>query len=180
MTYPVVRTLLSLLDARRHPRAAPDQTTVLRLSCRPWDLDMFFEMNNGRHLTLFDLGRFAHGARVGLFPVLRQNGWGLVVGGSTIQYRRRIRAFQRFEMATRCLGRDGKWFYFEQVIWRNGLACSGALVRTAVVAGSRGTVPTQEVANALGHPEWQGDLPDWARDWAAIDKSRPWPPETTP
>lgn len=178
MTYPLVRTAAVLLEARRQPPLAPGDTSVIRLTCRPWDVDMFLEVNNGRHLTLFDLGRFAFGQRLGLLRVLRARRWGLVVGGSTIQYRRRLRAFDRVEIATRCLGRDAKWFYFEQVAWRRGTACSAALVRTAVVAGPRGTVPTQKVAEALGHPGWHGTLPGWALDWDAADRARPWPPVT--
>ncbi|MEM9145302.1 MAG: acyl-CoA thioesterase [Pseudomonadota bacterium] len=180
MVYPVLRTAAVLFSARYAAPISPDQTSVIALTCRPWDVDMFLEMNNGRHLTLFDLGRFAHAMRVGLYPLLRARGWGFVVGGSTIQYRRRIRAFDRFEIASRVIGRDAKWFYFEQVTWRRGTACSAALLRTAVVAGPRGTVPTQEVAEAMGQPTWTGAIPDWAKCWDEADRARPWPPETTP
>jgi len=178
VVYPVSRFALTMLEARRAPPLGPDGTGVVRFTARPWDMDMFFEMNNGRHLTLFDLGRFDFGMRVGLIGVLRAQRWGLVVGGASVQYRRRLRMWNRVEMATRCLGRDAKWFYFEQAMWRRGTACSAALVRTAVVAGSRGTVPTQEVADALGWPDWEGALPPWATAWDGADAKRPWPPET--
>ncbi|MEO1601673.1 MAG: acyl-CoA thioesterase [Pseudomonadota bacterium] len=178
MVYPVIRATALLLRSRRDPEMSPDTTVRTPMTCRPWDVDMFLEMNNGRHLTLFDLGRFDQAVRLGLFQLTRERGWGFVVGGASVQYRRRIRAFQRFEIATRCLARDDKWFYIEQVTWRRETACSAALLRVAVVAGSRGTVPTQDVAEAMGYPDWHGTLPEWADRWESADRTRPWPPVT--
>ncbi|MEM6488143.1 MAG: thioesterase family protein [Pseudomonadota bacterium] len=175
--YPYLRTLGILLSARPTPGRAPEQPSVFRTVCWPWDADMFLELNNGRHLTLFDLGRLDYGARLGLFRALRRNGWGLVVGGVQVQYRRRIRVFQRFEIVTRLLARDAKWFYFEQTTVRRGTPCSSALLRVAVVDGPKGTVPTQRVAEALGWPDWHGALPAWAAQLAEADSARPWPPE---
>jgi hypothetical protein len=72
--------------------------------CLPLDADMFWEMNNGRILTFYDLGRFGLAQRIGLMRTLRDRGWGLVVAGSSVRYRARIRPFQRFELRTRLLG----------------------------------------------------------------------------
>ncbi|MEM7526358.1 MAG: acyl-CoA thioesterase [Pseudomonadota bacterium] len=174
--YPYLRLALTVFQAARAPAIAPGGATIIKTRCWPWDADPFLELNNGRHLTLFDLGRFAFGMRFGLLPVLRQRRWSLVVGGSTTQYRRRIRLFERFEILTRCLARDEKWFYFEQITLSRGKPCSAAFVRTAVVAGPKGTVPTQEVMTALGQDHWYGTLPDWASALETADRSRPWPP----
>ena len=34
--------------------------------CWPWDIDMWGELNNGRALSLFDLGRYGFLSRFGL------------------------------------------------------------------------------------------------------------------
>ncbi|MEL6576995.1 MAG: acyl-CoA thioesterase [Pseudomonadota bacterium] len=177
--YPYLRTALALVVHRPRTGISPGEAMVLRTRCWPWDADPFLELNNGRHLTLFDIGRFALGARLGLFRLLRQRGWGLVVGSSATQYRKRIRLFERFEIVTRLVARDEKWFYFEQITRKGETPCSAAFIRTAVVAGPKGTVPTQEVADALGLPDWYGTMPDWARDLEAADRGRPWPPALT-
>ena len=36
----------------------------IRMRVWPQDIDPFLELNNGRYVTLLDLGRFAFGARV--------------------------------------------------------------------------------------------------------------------
>ena len=174
--YPVLRLLHVLATARRRSALQPWEPSELRMTVRPWDCDMFGEVNNGRYFTLFDLGRFDVALRTGLSPILRQRRWGLVVAGSTIRYRKRLRPFQRWTMRTVLAGRDDRWFYFAQSAWRNGEACASALVRTGVTA--KGSVlPTQEVCEALGHPEWRPDLPAWMQGWAQADRERPWPPE---
>ncbi|MEO0762213.1 MAG: acyl-CoA thioesterase, partial [Pseudomonadota bacterium] len=171
--YPVIRSLLALRDARRHPSRDPGQASTVTTRVWPWDADVFMELNNGRHLTLFDVGRFHHGARLGLIPVLRREGWGLAVGGAWVQYRKRIRLFERFAIRTRLVARDSRWFYFEQTTLKGDTPCSSALLRVAVIDGPKGAVETDRVARALGFPDWQGRLPDWAARMEAADRDRP-------
>ncbi len=174
--YPLFRLARVFLFSPKRSPLTPEDTGTLRMVVWPWDCDIFFEMNNGRHLTLYDLGRFDYGARCGLLPLLKTKGWGLVVAGSTIRYRKRLLPFQRYRMHTRLIGRDARWFYFVQRMTRGDDTCSAALIRTAVTKKGR-ILPTQEVADALGYPEWQPAKPEWVEAWITADDSRPWPPE---
>lgn len=75
--------------------------------CWPHDLDFFLELNNGRAMSLHDIGRFAMGQRVGLIETIRREGWVLTMAGSSVRFRRRIRGFERFEVRSRAmLGRQ--------------------------------------------------------------------------
>ena len=53
--------------------------------CWPWDLDVWLELNNGRTLTIFDLGRVPLVRRVGLHGILKKNNWSFTVAGSSIR-----------------------------------------------------------------------------------------------
>lgn len=174
--YPFIRLIDVLVRGRWRPPLTPADPSVLRMTTWPSDCDLFFEMNNGRHLTLFDLGRFDVGLRTGLLKLLKQKRWGLVVAGSSIRYRRRLLPFQRFSLHTQLIARDERWFYFVQTAERKGVACSSALVRTGITSQGK-VIPTQEVADALGHPDWHGEMKDWVKGWAEADAKRPWPPE---
>ncbi len=178
--YPFLRMLWINSAAKSKPRIGPDEASELRLTAWPWDCDPFLELNNGRQLTLFDLGRFEYGVRVGLIDVLRRRRWGLTVAGSSMHYRKRIRPFERFTLTTRLAARDDRWFYMVQTTWRGETPCSQGLLRTAVIAPGRGVVPTDEVAKELGHEEWRPPTPDWISAWDAAEKARPWPPEGSP
>ncbi len=136
---------------------------------------MFGELNNGRTLTIYDLGRLPMARRAGFLPVLGNNNWGMAMAGATVRYRRRVTAFQRIEMRSGILGRDARFIYLHQTMWRKGQALSSIIYRVAVT-GDNGIVPTQKVAKALGYPDWKPKMPDWVEGWIAAEDSREWPP----
>ena len=173
--YPYLRLANLMIAERRKPRLGLFETHHLSLRCLPHDLDGFLEMNNGRILTLYDLGRFALSVRMGLWDVLKREGWGLVVAGSSVRYRARITALQRFDLRTRLLGWDGRFFYIEQGMWRGETCCNHALLRTGITQKGR-LAPVADVARALGQAAQSPHLPDWVTAWAEADATRPWPP----
>ena len=174
--YPYLRTAHILWSESRKPPIGLFETHILQMRCRPGDIDGFAEMNNGRILMLYDLGRFALALRSGLGRQMRAQSWGLVVAGSTVRYRARLTLFQPFALHTRLLGWDARFIYLEQAMWRGETACNHALLRTGVTSGGK-LVPTSEVAQAMKWEDGSPDLPPWARAWAEADRSRPWPPE---
>ena len=162
-----------------HRNAAPLDATGIHVShhrCWPWDIDMFGELNNGRTLTVYDLGRLPLAGRVGLIKVLREKGWGLAMAGASVRYRRRVTVFQRFEMRSRAIGFDDRFIYLEQSIWRKGECCGHILYRSAVTARHK-MVPPREVMRALGAPAESPPLPDWVQNWIVAEDTRVWPPE---
>jgi acyl-CoA thioesterase FadM len=173
--YPFLRLVSVTLSEGRKPPLGLFDTHVLPMRCLPNDLDGFLEMNNGRILTLYDLGRFGLSIRIGLWDVLKRERWGLVVAGSSVRYRARITGLQRFEMRTRLVGWDDRFFYIEQGMWRGETCCNHALLRTGVTRKGR-LAPVADVASAMGHAEPSPPLPDWVRGWAEADGQRPWPP----
>ncbi|WP_093253124.1 acyl-CoA thioesterase [Rubrimonas cliftonensis] len=174
--YPFVRLAIVAAAARRKEPLALEEVATLHLTCWPWDLDMFAEMNNGRVLTLYDLGRLDHAARIGLSRHARSHGWGFAVGGASVRYRRRVRAFDRISLRTRGLGHDMRWFYMHQAMVVRGEAASAGLMRVAVTSRGR-IVPPTTVLTAMGRPDWAPTLPDWAAKWIAAEAERPWPPD---
>ncbi|MEM8956638.1 MAG: acyl-CoA thioesterase [Pseudomonadota bacterium] len=173
--YPVLRFALSLALARRAPELSLTATHVSQHICWPWDLDPFLELNNGRTLTLYDLGRFGLGQRMGLLQLLKQEGWGLTVAGSSVRYRRRLRGFDRFEMRTRTVGWDERFLYMEQGMWRGDNCTSHLLVRVAVT-DENGLVPMARLTAAYGVPTESPPLPDWVVAWINAEVQRPSPP----
>ena len=64
--YPYIRSIHALLSARKLPPMGLYDTHVSHHRAWPWDTDMFGELNNGRILTLFELGRWQMTVRLGL------------------------------------------------------------------------------------------------------------------
>ncbi|NHB77888.1 thioesterase family protein [Rhodobacter calidifons] len=179
--YPFLRMFKEMARASRMPPLGLFDTHVSHHLCWPWDLDPWVELNNGRTLTLYDLGRLPLGARTGLHRVLKAKGWGMTVAGSSVRYRRRVTMFARITTYSRCLGWDERFLYTEQSMWTGGECASQVLIRSAVVGSAMGArtgiVPPSELAVALGAAPESPELPDWVKAWIAAEATRPWPPE---
>ena len=193
--YPILRMAKEFAVHRGAAPLGLFETHVSHHRCWPHDIDLWMELNNGRTLTLYDLGRLVLFHRTGLVPVMRKHGWAGTVAGSSVRYRRRIRMFDRIEMRSRLIGWDHRFVYVEQSMWRpQGDCANHILLRTAVTrvppaagkgsgkgavtgaaAGAGGLVPTAEVARAVGEPV-SPPLPGWVGAWIAADDERPWPP----
>ena len=173
--YPVVRMVKELALHSQAETLPVWGTHVSRHICWPWDLDLWLELNNGRTLTLFDLGRIPLAWRNGLFKAMRSNGWGITVAGVSVRYRARIRLFDRVEMRSRGVGHDGRFLYVEQSMWKGGICTTQALIRNAVTS-RQGIVAPERVLEAMGEDPISPPLPDWVTAWISAEAERPWPP----
>ncbi len=173
--YPFFRFAKEMVKFRNAPALGICDTHISHHRCWPWDLDPWIELNNGRTLTLYDLGRIPMATRTGLITVLRQNRWGITVAGNTTRYRRRIRAFERFELRSRCLGWDARFLYTEQAMWKGAECANHILIRSAITS-AQGIVPPAQVLRAMGQPEESPELPGWVQAWIAAEAERAWPP----
>ena len=175
LTKTIVKSSLDLKDGNT---LSLIDTAEYHFKARLNDIDNFLEMNNGRIFTLFDLGRTDFAIRTGLGAKLIKNRWGLVVAGSTIQYRKRIRAFDKVTMKTRISAIDERWFYIEQTMLVKGKCTCHALLRTAVTDFKSGkALPTEPVLNSLGYTGINLPPDEWVQSWVNADKLRPYPNE---
>ncbi|WP_149141383.1 acyl-CoA thioesterase [Gemmobacter caeruleus] len=174
--YPYVRLLKEILNARRAPKLGLLDTHVSRHVCWPWDIDPWMELNNGRTLTLFDLGRVPLGIRTGLDKVVLKHRWGMAIAGNSTRYRKRVTAFQRVTMRSRCVGWDARFLYIEQSMWR-GEECTSQMLCRSAFTSRQGMIPPARVVEAMGLAQESPALPDWVQHWIAADATRPWPPD---
>lgn len=173
--YPVLRMAKGMVFATLAPPLPVTGTHVSHHICWPWDLDMWLELNNGRSLTLYDLGRIPLAIRTGLAGALRRNRWGLTMAGASVRWRRRVRVFDRVEVHSRCVGWDARFLYIEQSMWLRGEAASSVVYRSAVT-GPKGIVPPAEFLEKLGAAGVTCTPPAYVQDWIALEATRPWPP----
>ena len=180
--YPILRFLGEVASARRAPRLGPLEPHVSTHRIYPLDLDPWWELNNGRTLTIYDLGRIPMAIRLGITETLKKNGWGFTVAGNTVRYRRRIKAFQRVTQVSRTIGWDDRFIYMEQSMWARGDCLNHMLLRVAIVGGAarKGLVSPAEFMAALGYSDPSPSLPGWVAAWIEADALRPWPPVLPP
>ena len=140
-------------------------TSRVRLRVWPNDLDFNFHVNNGRYLTLMDIGRFDYLLRTGLAGVMVKRRWSPILAASTIRHRRALGPFERFKLETRIIWWDDKWIYFDQrFINSTGRAAAHGLVRVCLRAKGE-ALPTGEILDAIGQNHVAPANPPHLADW---------------
>ena len=142
------------------PRLKPKEESVVGFCVMPHDLDPYLHMNNGRYLTIMDLGRTDFFMRTPLMRLARRNGWWPVVAAANIRYKAPLPPFRRFQVHTRVLGWDHKGFYVEQFFTRDRRVITQALVKM-VFPG----ISPQTVVEALGLDPVSPPLPLDVQCW---------------
>ena len=174
--YPILRVTREYFRAKRLPPLSPLGTHVSHHRCWPQDIDNFLEMNNGRILSILDIGRTGLATRVGLIAALTRNRWGLTMAGCSVRYRRRIKPFAKFRIVSKAVGWDERFFYIDQSIWIDD-ACAVQVLYRSAVTDKNGIVAPDRVFADVGYEGVSPILPEWVQAWANADKGRPWPPE---
>ncbi len=170
------RTLLhALLLSRRAPRIPI--TGVARSTFRVWptDLDILRHMNNGKYLSVMDIGRFALMQHTGLDTVFSRERWYPVVVGQTISYRKSLLPWQRFTIESRILGFDEQAVYIEQRFVRPDSAGQPEIYARAVVRGrilrrGGGVVPVTELMQKTGADRAEFNVPAAVLAWGSATR----------
>lgn len=174
--YPYFRLFKTLIKAKLGSSLNVDEESVLKMRVFFGDIDFYPELNNGRHLTLMDMGRIDLAQRTGLLRMVYRQKWGFAVAGASVRYRYRLKAFKRFQLHTRIVAVDDRWFYFHQYTVRKGNIHSSALVRAGITS-KQGLVPVKKVLSALGMSDWNPGMPKWVKAWSEAEELRPWDSE---
>ena len=175
--FPFVRVIKDVYLASRMPRfEALTDTHISQHRCWPQDLDFWLELNNGRAMSLYDIGRTAMAQRAGLIATLRREKWGLTMAGSSVRFRRRIFGFEPFEMRSRTNCWDDKFIYLEQSMWKKNGECASHVMFRAAVTDANGIIAPARVLAAMARDDPSPVMPDWINAWVEAEATRPWPP----
>ena len=143
------RLIYLLVAARRRSRLEVLETGRVAMRVWPGDLDVLWHMNNGRYLTIMDLGRVDFLIRSGLLDKIRQRKWFPVVAALSITYKRPLKLWQKFEMTTRIAGWDERWIYLQQEFHSGGKLVAAALIK-GTFRSTEGAVPMAALVELSG------------------------------
>lgn len=131
---------------------------ISRLWFRVWfhDLDTSLHMNNGRYLTLMDLGRLDLMVRSGLVKTALKKRWTPIASTIAIRFKREVRLFGRFRMESRIVGWDDTQVLIEQTTYIESGRHRGQIASHALFKGglyerhNKRFVPIDELMAAIG------------------------------
>jgi acyl-CoA thioesterase FadM len=169
-----LRLIITFLHARWRPRLTMSDLIELRFRVWPNDLDANGHMNNGRFMTILDLGIVDAVVRSGFLKAITSLGGHLMAGGALITFRKSLQPFARYTLRMRYLGCDLHWhvFAFEFVRADGAVAAKGLLKGTGVRKRD-GLIGRDELWARYGELHGRSDpppvLPDYAAQWLALE-----------
>lgn len=166
----IFRLLLVALSSFRRPRLGPGDESVLRFRVLPTDLDLNFHMNNGRYLTVMDLGRVDLLLRVGVVRAMRRMRWRGVVASEMVRFRRPLNLFERYELRTRLLCWDERWFFMEHRVTRRGELMAWGLVKIQF-SSREGRLRPQQVIDATPRATASPPIPPAVVAWMEAEQA---------
>lgn len=144
-----LRLFWVLWCATRKSKLRPLDHSIVHFRVWPTDLDLNRHMNNGRYLTIMDLGRLDLLARTGLVRLARINKWVPIVGFVSVRFRRPLHLFQAYELHTWITHWDEKWFYVRQE-FRIGQQIYASAWLKGLLRHRRGPIAPREILAAIG------------------------------
>lgn len=149
----------------RPTRLAPGEPCRTEFTVLPQDLDINLHLNNGRYLTMMDLGRLDFMGRTGmLWPALRR-GWLPVLGAAEIEFYRPIGPFCKFTLETTLESWDDKWFVMRQSFLVGDRLAAVGTVKGLLLKGREKIPP----ARVLELSSWGG----WRPEKEAVNPEEP-------
>ena len=169
-TVQIIRYPWVARTAQRAPKADFFDETHRTMRVLPIDCDFNLHINNGRYLSIMDLGRIDHATRTGWWQTFRAKGWNPVATGVTIRFRRELRIGSKYRLFTKIIGWDERWFFFEQRFERaDGSLAARAYVKAAVLDKRRRPIPPADVVAALDADPQSPQLPSEITTWQQIE-----------
>lgn len=168
--YPLRRFLAMTAGSLLADKVDLLDTVTLEMPVRRVDVESS-RMNNGRYLTLMDLGRFALIVRAGHATTMVKRRWYPLVTGVMIRFRKSLRVGTRFSLETRLLGWDERSFYLEQRFVQRGETRAHAYVASVFMGAAEGRLPIATVLAAIGHGRPSPPLPEAIGHWMRADAS---------
>jgi len=133
------------------------------------DLDLNFHVNNGRYLTIMDLGRIHLMAVNGLLKTIYKNRWMPVLGSAKVHFIRSLRVFEKFTMTTQVVYWDEKWIYVEQKIFKKDELYVVALFKT-LLTSKKGKISPEQLLAYFNPPVEKPDIPLGLKAWLEAEK----------
>lgn len=158
-----LRLFWILITAKFRPKAHLLAATKIKGRVLPNDLDMNMHVNNGRYLSMADLGRVDHLAKTGFLNIMIKRKWKPIIASVNARYIKGLTVWQEYELTTKFLCWDEKWGYFEHRFERNGKLVAVVYIKGLFV-GPNGRVAIEEAARALGVTEPSPPMPDEVKD----------------
>ncbi|XP_078600770.1 protein THEM6-like [Branchiostoma floridae x Branchiostoma japonicum] len=127
------------------------------------DLDFMCHKNNARYPRKCDFGRFLLWESTGMWDSVVKLGGSMVLGASTIRYRRSLQFLEPFRVRSKILCWDDKAFYVEQRVesLKDNFICAIVYCKQSVLRVSPAKVAEARCGETMDSPEFPSEISTW-------------------
>jgi acyl-CoA thioesterase FadM len=137
----------------------------------PNDIDLNFHLNNARYLNIMDYARTHLLARTGILTRIVRKRWQPLVGAVWITYRRSLPVFSAFDLTSRLVCWNERWFYIEQTFTgKEGLAAVGWV--KGILRDASGIVDPQKVIAPIAPGAVSPPMPEAIATWNELTREK--------
>ncbi len=147
------------------PKITYSDELIVKLRILPNDLDIDRHLNNGRYLTLLDLGSFEFFIRSGVLVSAIRCGFKPMVGGVLITYRKGLSLFEKCTLTIQLKAWDDHWSYFKFTFQKSDGQIAAAGYLKGAFVSKRGIVPNKKVDELFGYERDIYEFPQAVKDW---------------
>ena len=122
-------------------------------------------MNNGKYLTILDICRLDLVTRSGLLRELTKRRWYPVNAAQTIQFRRPLYPFKKFQVTTEVVGWDEKYFFIRHRLTADSELVALAFIAARFLGPKAARLAPRQILETLGHAPAPPQTPPWLVRW---------------
>lgn len=148
----------------------------IRFRVWPLDCDINLHLTNGRYFALCDVGRFYFMGQVGSLYRTLGKSWLPITQAQEITYYKSINPLQSFEVTTRLIYWDDKYWYTEHRFLVGEKLCAVVQVR-GVFVHKRKVISFRDVLALTGEDVVDRSLPSMVEHWQKLIEYRKEPRE---
>jgi len=135
------------------------------------DIDFNMHINNARYMVFMERARWDHPVQTRTWDMMLKERLNFIVAGIEMGYIREIRLGKQFDLETRYIGWDDKYFYLEQRFIADGKIHAYGLVKAIFLQQGKKTEPNQ-VAEILGISQTLDVLPEHMTLWKRLSSAK--------
>ncbi|MFY7810409.1 MAG: acyl-CoA thioesterase [Flavobacterium sp.] len=155
MIYWIIKSILS---KNKTPDFSIDDTIISQHKVKISDLDIYWHVNNAIYLRKYEIARWNFGIKTGLTKQLLKHNIKFIVCAAELVYLKELKWNQSFEIHTKQVGSDAKYFYWEQKIFSKGKLVNHGLFKVLFL-GKKGIIATHDIYSILNIEPNKNELP---------------------
>jgi len=159
------RLIWTIIRSFFKPKIDFSDEIVLKLRIFPNDLDINRHLNNGRYLTILDLGSIDLFLRSGVLGRAIRSGFRPMIGGLFVTYRNSLSLFEQCTLTMKLKAWDDYWNYFKFEFRKvDGRLSASGYFKGAFVS-KNGLVPNNVADEIFEYKHGFCELPPVVENW---------------